>query len=149
MTEKEELKVLAESLTPLQRRVVSNIVSGKYSNREAYYKAGGTAKTDETADASVSEILSNPKVNTYKEALLEEIDRENILTRTELLKLMSDIAKGENFTIDPESPQDEVSQLKTQLQASKLLAEMEGHNKPKKVKHIGKLEIAGDLLYKK
>ena len=131
---KTEIQLMAEGLTDLQRRVVSNVVSGDFkSNRASYYDAGGDATDDNSADSAVSTMLRDVKVKAYKDALLEEIDRKSILSRTELLKLTSEIAKGMKFTIDPDSPQDEVAQLKTQLLAGKQLSDMEGFNAPKEL----------------
>lgn len=66
-----EQKKLADKLTNLQRLTVLGVVAGK-SQRQAYYDAGGRAKTDESADATVSELLSNPMVKEFQDSLMQE-----------------------------------------------------------------------------
>ncbi len=84
---------LASSLTPLQRMTVINMVAGKMSQREAYKEAGGKAKTDASADAAVSRMLSDVKVNAFYESLLNTAAKEAVMTRTEALERLSRSAR--------------------------------------------------------
>lgn len=67
LTEKQQ--ELSAQLTNLQRLTVLGVVEGK-SQRQAYYDAGGKAKNDVTADACATEILSNPLVRAFYEAMM-------------------------------------------------------------------------------
>jgi phage terminase small subunit len=66
-----EQQALSDKLTKLQRGVVLGVVAGK-SQRQAYYDAGGKAKTDASADAVVSEMLSDPKVKAFYDSLMNQ-----------------------------------------------------------------------------
>ncbi|MGH1372974.1 MAG: terminase small subunit [Cellvibrionaceae bacterium] len=84
---------LASVLTTLQRMTVINIVTGKMSQREAYREAGGKAKTDASADATVSRMLSDAKVKAFYESLLNEAAKEAVMSRTEALERLSRSAR--------------------------------------------------------
>lgn len=64
-----EQQDLSAQLTNLQRLTVLGVVEGK-SQRQAYYDAGGKAKNDVTADACATEILRNPLVRAFYEAMM-------------------------------------------------------------------------------
>lgn len=83
---------LASKLTKLQRQIVIGVVSGK-RHRQAYYDAGGKAKSDDSADATVSEILNNPKCLKFKAALLESVSKTAVMTREEALERLSILAR--------------------------------------------------------
>lgn len=87
-----EQQELADKLTNLQRGVVLGVVAGK-SQRQAYRDAGGKAKTDETADASASEILSHPEVKAFYDSLVSSAAGDAVLTRAEALERLSLIAR--------------------------------------------------------
>lgn len=89
-----EQQKLAEKLTNLQRGVVIGVVAGK-SQRQAYRDAGGKAKTDEAADASVSQILSNVKVADFYNSLRAEAATEAVMTRTQALERLTLMATTE------------------------------------------------------
>lgn len=81
-----------DKLTTLQRKFVVNLVSGM-TQRQAYLDAGGKAKTENTQDSSSSEILSNPKVRSFYDKLMEEAASAAVLTREEALLILSNNAK--------------------------------------------------------
>jgi len=90
----EEQERLFDELTPLQKRLCTEVLSGlNKSNRQAYYAAGGKAKTDETADACVSEILNNPKVSAFMDSVRKGEVNAAIMTREEALERLSLIAR--------------------------------------------------------
>jgi len=64
------------------------VVAGK-TQRQAYYDAGGKAKSDLSADASVSEMLSNPNVRAFYESLMDEATSKAVMTRSEALERLS------------------------------------------------------------
>lgn len=83
-----EQQSLSDKLTNLQRLTVLGVVAGK-SQRQAYYDAGGKAKTDESADATVSEILSDPKVRLFTDSLVSSIANDAIMSREEAMERLS------------------------------------------------------------
>lgn len=89
-----EQKKLSDELTNLQRGLVLGVVAGK-SQREAYYAAGGKAKSDEAADASASEILSNPTVKAFHDSLIADAVNDAVLTRQQALERLSLMAATE------------------------------------------------------
>lgn len=91
----EEQEALFDQLTPLQKRVCTEVLSGVHkSNRQSYYAAGGKAKTDEAADAAVSQILSNPKVSMFVDSVRKDQVNAAIMTREEALERLSKIARA-------------------------------------------------------
>lgn len=89
-----EQQKLSDELTNLQRHLVLGVVAGK-SQREAYYAAGGKAKSDEAADASASEILSNPTVKAFHDSLISDAVSDAVLTRQKALERLSLMAATE------------------------------------------------------
>lgn len=92
MTEDQER--LSAQLTNLQRLTVLGVVEGK-SQRQAYYDAGGKAKTDASADATASEILSDPMVDAFYQSLIAEVAKSSILTRERALERLTLMAETE------------------------------------------------------
>ena len=84
---------LSRKLTNLQLKIVINVVKGNLSNRKAYYAAGGTAKTNESADSAVNKIMSKVEVKAFYNSLLEETAGDAILTRDEAMEILTDIAR--------------------------------------------------------
>lgn len=87
-----EQQALSEPLTKLQRLIVLGMVGGK-TQRQAYYDAGGKAKNDNTADASVSEILGNPRVDAFYKSMIAQVANTAIMTREEALERLSLIGR--------------------------------------------------------
>lgn len=87
-----EQKALFDKLTELQQRTATNVLAGM-SQRQAYYAAGGTSKSDEVADATASELLSNPKVRAFMDAMKAQAVSEAVMSRTEALEKLSALAR--------------------------------------------------------
>ena len=87
-----EQKALFDQLTELQQRTAINVLAGM-TQRAGYYAAGGTAKSDEVADATASELLSNPKVKAFMDAMKEAAVTEAVMSRTEALERLSNFAR--------------------------------------------------------
>lgn len=87
----EEQKKLADKLTKLQLRTVLNMVAG-LSQREAYYAAGGTAKSPESADVIVCKMLRETKVKAFHDSLIDSVARDAVITRQQALERLSQIA---------------------------------------------------------
>lgn len=84
-----EQQSLSDALTNLQRLTVLGVVEGK-SQRQAYRDAGGRAKTDEAADASASEILSNPQVRAFYDSMVSGAAKNAGITLETLLGELED-----------------------------------------------------------
>ena len=123
----EEQKAMAEGLTKLQYKVVVNVISGM-TQRQAYIAAGGTAKSENTQDASASELLSNPKVKAFYDSVMNTITENVIITKEEIIKGLA-----EDFR-DPGA-----EGYKCSHSAAKIINDMIGYNAPKKQ------ELSGDL----
>lgn len=88
-----EQLALFEKLTPLQRRVCTQLLKPGMSQRQAYYAAGGSAKSDTSADASVSQLLGNPKARAYLDAMQVQAVRSAIMEKEEALELLTEMAR--------------------------------------------------------
>lgn len=119
-----EQQALADKLTNLQRGVVLGVVAGK-SQRQAYYDAGGRAKTDLSADATVSELLSNPNVRAFYDSLIANVAEKAIWTREDSLRTLAEIASG----------MDENGKTSDRVAAVKELNAMGGWNSAQKIDH--------------
>lgn len=86
----QEQAALADGLNGRQKLFVFGLMSGK-TQRQAYYDAGGTAKTDQTADACASEILSNPKVKAFYDSLMDKAAEEAQVDAAYVLKRLVEI----------------------------------------------------------
>ena len=90
-----EQLALYEALTPLQQRVCSTIIDNpNLSNRQAYYAAGGTAKTDDSADSSVSTMLSDVKVRSFMDSVRTQAISKKIMDREEAMEILSGLSRG-------------------------------------------------------
>ena len=89
----EEQLEIAQKLTDLQRKVAINHFARNMSQREAYIKAGGKAKTPESQDSAASRILSDVKVQAFKESLLQAAQSDAILSKSEALEILSNQAR--------------------------------------------------------
>lgn len=87
-----EQQALFDNLTQLQQRVATNVLAGM-SQRIAYYQAGGSAKTDLSADATVSELLSNPNVKSFMDSMKTQAVSDAIMSREEMLARLSLFAR--------------------------------------------------------
>lgn len=89
-----EQKALFKQLTPLQKKVVTNVLSGMYdSNRAAYRAADGKAKTDETVDSVVSKMLSADKVRAFLDSIEHAMVDDAIMTRDEMAKRLTSFGR--------------------------------------------------------
>lgn len=88
-----EQKELASALTNLQRKFVIELVKPNTSQRQAYLKAGGTAKTETAQDQSASEIIRRPKVKAFRDSLIEVQATSAIMQREEALAILSTNAR--------------------------------------------------------
>lgn len=85
-------KFLFDQLTHLQQGAATNWLAGM-TQRQAYRLAGGQAASDDTADVSAHEILTNPRVVAFLDAMKEEAVNEAVMTRKEALEKLSSLAR--------------------------------------------------------
>lgn len=90
---KEQDRLFKALRTKLQRETCMGILKGM-SQRQAYYAAGGKAKTDAVADSCVSELLNNPKVKAFMDSMYAAQANSSIMTRDEALSILADIARA-------------------------------------------------------
>ncbi|MDC9620870.1 terminase small subunit [Xenorhabdus sp. XENO-7] len=123
----DEQKVLFDALTKLQQKFALGILKG-LSQIDAYKQAGYKAKTEETAHSSASEILRNPKVKTFLDAMNQEAVSDAVMTRQEALERLStmgrvslyDIAEFRNSQIGEDDEGQPVFQASWQFKDSAL-----------------------------
>ena len=63
------------------------------SNIDSYRAAGGKAKSQESAEATVSELLSNPKVKDFVSAMKQEAVKGAVMSRQEMLERLSNLSR--------------------------------------------------------
>jgi len=85
-------KFLFDQLTQLQQRVATNVLSGM-SQRQAYVVGGGSAEGEGSMDATSSELLSNPKVVAFMDAMKDEAVSEAVMSRKEAMEKLSVLAR--------------------------------------------------------
>lgn len=85
-------KYLFDQLTALQQRVATGVLSGM-SQRQAYIMGGGTATEENSIDATASELLSNPKVTAFMDAMKIEAVNAAIMTRNEAMEKLTTLAR--------------------------------------------------------
>lgn len=110
-----EQLALFDNLTQLQQRTATNVLAGM-TQRQAYYAAGGSAKNDESADATASEILRNPSVKSFMDSMKTQAVNKAVMSREEILERLSlvgrtgitDIVKFKTCIVgkDPETGED-------------------------------------------
>lgn len=88
----EEQAALFNALTPLQKEVSLNSISGM-NNIDAYKASKGKAKTLKTQEACASELLSNPKVKNFIKSMANHIVNPAIMSREEMLERLSGMAR--------------------------------------------------------
>lgn len=123
----DEQKVLFDALTKLQQKFVLGILKG-LSQIDAYKQAGYKAKTDESARASASEILTNLNVKTFLDAMNQEAVSDAVMSRQEALERLStmgrvslhDIAEFRNSQIGEDDEGQPVFQASWQFKDSAL-----------------------------
>jgi phage terminase small subunit len=152
------------ALTRLQQGVALGVLEG-LSQREAYRRAGGGAKTQNAADRSVSQIVNNRMVQEFIESFKVEqveslgkvlIDRERIIAMLAEQATcdigLQDLNKPENFKHVSEVIIDPTGEVRYKFTgpadrraAAKQLAEMLGWNKPTELKISGELTTRARL----
>lgn len=87
-----EQKALFDDLTSLQQQIALNSLSGM-SNIDSYKNSKGKAKTQEAQEAGASEILNNPKVKLFLDAMKEEAVNSAIMSRQEMMERLTSLSR--------------------------------------------------------
>lgn len=87
-----EQQELFDQLTQLQQRVATGVLAGM-TQLAAYFNAGGSAKNDNSAAATASEILTNPNVKAFMIAMKKQAISDAIMSREEMLARLSLIGR--------------------------------------------------------
>lgn len=88
-----EQLILFDNLTSLQQRIATNVLAGM-TQRQAYYAAEGSAKSDTAADTSASEIMNNPKVKAFMDSMKRQAVNDAIMDREEAMKILTQLGRG-------------------------------------------------------
>ena len=88
----DKAKELAEACNEKHVRVVQAILSGEFESNTAAYLSIYTESTRDAANSSVAAVLAIPSVKALHAQLKEERLLEGILTRSEAMKILSDMA---------------------------------------------------------
>ena len=89
----EDQTKLFEALTPLQKEISLNCISGM-NNIDAYKASRGKAKTLRGMESSVSQILSNRKVAAFIKSMSAHVVNPAVMGRQEMTERLSTIARG-------------------------------------------------------
>lgn len=84
---------LFDQLTELQQRTATGVLAGM-TQIAAYFNAGGSAKNDNSAAATASEILTNPNVKAFMDAMKKQAVSDAMMTREEAMLILSALGRG-------------------------------------------------------
>lgn len=104
---------LYKGLTRIQRGMCLGVLHGM-TQRQAYMRAGGKAKTSKAIDNSASEIMGNPGVKAFMDTMYAPQLAAAKMDRDEALQILADITRGP------------LVQNRTRIQAVRQMARMEG-----------------------
>ncbi|MBO1550261.1 terminase small subunit [Yersinia pseudotuberculosis] len=146
MTLTEEQKALFDALTQLQKKFVTHILKGK-NQTQAYRKAGGKAKTSDSANVSANQIFNNLKVQAFIQSVQHETVNEAIMTYTEAMERLTlmgrttihDIATFGNYQIGEDEEGQPVFQASWKFKDSKNI-------KPEHLAAVAELSTGKDGL---
>ena len=88
----DDIKALADECEDKHVRVLEAIINDRYPNNTRAYMASYPDSSMEAAAVSVNNILKIPKVAKLHQALKDHRLSEGILTRSEAMKILSDMA---------------------------------------------------------
>ncbi len=88
----EEQSKLFAVLTPLQKKIVTHVIAGLKPS-EAHREAGGTCKQEHNRGKLANQILSNPAVKSFLDAVQYETVNEAIMNRAEMLERLTNLAR--------------------------------------------------------
>jgi len=120
---------LSQQLTALQRRFVLNIVSKGMTQRQAYVKSGGRAKTEDSQDNCASQMFSKLQVKAFHDSLIKAAVTEAVSNKVDALEVLVEIMNDKE-----EKAGDRISSIRTQ-------SALNGWDAPKETKITGSLDV--------
>lgn len=132
-----EQKALFDGLTTLQQEISLNSLSGM-NDIDSYKASRGKAKTIKTMEASVSEILSNPKVVSFIDAMKEVAVNNAIMSRERMMEIQTKLAEmdiSSTGDISLGSLAEYKAAFDIKLKAMKQLSELAGYDAASKIDH--------------
>ena len=128
----EEQTALFNALTPLQKEISLNSISGM-NDIDAYKNSSGKAKTEKAMSVSVAQILGNLSVKSFIGSMANNIVNPAIMSRDEMLEKLSVISRVEIPKVSSDGL-GLLTEMKggfdVQMKAMKQLAEMAGYEAP-------------------
>ena len=89
----EEQAALFEKLTPLQKEIALNSISGM-NDIDSYKASSGKAKTLRAMETSANQIMSNREVVAFIKSMANHIVNPAVMSRQEMTERLSIIARG-------------------------------------------------------
>jgi len=139
----EDQKRMFDDLKPLQQKVAINVISGM-SNIDAYIKAGGNAKTKESKEASVSQILSNLKVKAFLDSMKQVQISDAIMSREEMMERLTRLSRA-NLPVRKDGTLDIVDLSDEQLEALEQVQISDGGLKVKNYSQLAAMKQLAEL----
>jgi phage terminase small subunit len=143
----EEQTKCFEALTPLQKEVSLNSISGM-NDIDAYKASRGRAKNENTMRATVSEILINPNVKAFIKSMASHVVNPAVMSRQEMIEKLSALSRVDVSDISKVSIEELTEfkggydvKLKAIHTSMKQLAELAGYEAPKQVEILAKEEL--------
>ena len=130
-----------QSLTRLQKRVALNSLRG-LSVYDSYMRAGGTAKSENSRNATASQILHNPKVQAFLNSMKTAVADAILCTSHDIARaLMKEAGLTDEIIKD--------TKQSSRVAALKALSDYTGgfDRNRQKVEHTGYIEMSEDDLY--
>lgn len=135
----EEQKTLFNALTTLQQEISLNSLSGM-NDIDSYKNSSGKAEKENTMRATVSEILANPNVELFLDAMKESAVSDAIMSRTRMLELqtqIADIGNKELSLMSLGALNEFKGALDVKLKAMNQIADLVGYKAAKKTELTG------------
>lgn len=133
----ENQKALFDNLTTLQQEISLNSFSGM-NDIDSYKNSSGKAEKENAMSASVSEILSNPKVVAFLDSMKAVAVSDAIMSREEMMETLTAISKVDLSRLDklsPEAMEGLESSFGVKLKAMNQLADLGGYKSASKHDH--------------
>tara|TARA_R110000851_G_scaffold60415_2_gene139452 strand:- start:3911 stop:4531 length:621 start_codon:yes stop_codon:yes gene_type:complete len=116
----EEQAALFDALTPLQKEVSLNSISGM-NDINAYKASKGKAKTLRGMESSVSQILSNRKVVDFIKSMASHIVNPAVMSRQEMIERLSGLARTDmsdliTWGLESDTPETVINQDGAELE---------------------------------
>ena len=90
----DEQLTMFDGLTRMERNIcLARLKEPQLTDLQVYYNAGGTAKTKQSAEASVSRTLSNVKLDLFLTSFNAERIAPSIMSRDEMLERLTIMAR--------------------------------------------------------